>query len=215
MEPKNKRRKKIDADSMWDTPEKIIKERDPVGKLALELIEDAKHLDHTPFEQMQAMLQDYQKNLETAVFGCRDTLHPDDEFSHSCPIKGHQLGGLYLFENDFFIEVLTKKDPLLKNVISIKYIPRSTCPTPTYDQSVYKFHRATSDCEHQWTLPDQGTYDMMKIHALEIDESGKELLEDVLRDASGELLIRCKELNGENLQTRYDKVLLFQKEGHA
>lgn len=98
---------------------------------------------------------------------------------------------------DFYIIVLTQRERLMDNVFRNKFFPRLSCPTPQYDQVVYKYYSKDDRVEMLWVLPDKETYHMLIKNALLVPPEQKELLKYVLDDSSGELLIKCKKLNGE------------------
>lgn len=151
-----------------------MNKRDTVGKISSELLFNADYLDHSPEEQMREQLEDYEKNVLEAI----ET-------------------GKKLYDGDFYIVVETKKEPKMQNVIRNYFIARQTCPTPTYDNSVYKYHWRDEHLEFLWVLPSKEVYKMFKDRALEIPSDQKELLGFVLDDADGTLLRLCKKLNGE------------------
>ena len=62
-------------------------------------------------------------------------------------------GGLKSFDGDFFIQVETKKERLMPNTIRNYFVTRQTCPTPWYDQTVYKYHRQHGTIEFIWVIP--------------------------------------------------------------
>ena len=47
--------------------------------------------------------------------------------------------GLLTMKHDFYVVVIVKKEKLLENVLRNYFAERSTCPTPDYDQSVFKY----------------------------------------------------------------------------
>lgn len=98
---------------------------------------------------------------------------------------------------DFYIVVLTQRERLMDNVFRNKFFTRLSCPTPQYDQVVYKYHFRDDKIEMLWVLPDRETYHMLIQNSLLVPPEQKELLKYVLEDSSGELLIKCKKLNGE------------------
>ena len=151
-----------------------VSKRETVGKISTDLLWGAQELDHSPEEQMREMLDLWESNLL------------------ECIERGKKE-----FPHDFYIVVDTKKEPKMQNVLRNVFIPRSTCPTPTYDNSVYKYHRSDENLEFLWVLPSKATCSMMKDRALEIPEDQKDLLQFVLDDADGTLLRRCKKLNKE------------------
>ena len=48
--------------------------------------------------------------------------------------------GLLTMKHDFYVTVIVKKEKLLEKVLRNYFAERSSCPTPDYDQSVYKYH---------------------------------------------------------------------------
>lgn len=150
--------------------------RDTVGKISSGLLWGAQDLDHSPEEQMRQSLEDWDKNiLEAIIRGCKE------------------------FPGDFYLVVETKKEPKMQNVIRNYFIVRSTCPTPTYDNSVYKYHKADERLEFLWVLPSKATCIMIKDRAIELPPEERQLVQFVLDDADGTLLKRCKLLNKEIL----------------
>lgn len=152
----------------------MMAKRDTVGKTSLDLLQKSDYLDHSAHEQMQEQLQEYEKN----IFECLSS-------------------GKKQYDNDFYIVVETKKESKLNNVLRNYFIHRISCPTPTYDNVVYKYHRKEDQIEFLWVLPSKATCKMMRENALEIVPEERELLQYVLDDADGTLLRKCKMLNGE------------------
>lgn len=148
-----------------------------VGKLATDLQKSETH-EVSAIEQQREMTQDYMKNLYDAVD------------------KGYKE-----FEGDFFIHVETKKEKLLENVLRNYFIPRKTCPTPNYDQAIFRYHREKGEIQFFWVIPDRGTCFYFKQNANEVVDEEKELLKFVLQFDDGTLLKLCKRLNGEETST--------------
>jgi hypothetical protein len=148
--------------------------RDTVGKISWDLLANSSVLDHSADEQMKEQLDTYEANMFEAI-----------------------ERGKKAFPQDFYIVVETKKEPKMKNVIRNYFIVRQSCPTPQYDNSVYKFHHATEFCEFLWVLPSKQVYNMMKNRALELPAEERQLLQFVLEDSDGTLLRKCRMLNGE------------------
>jgi hypothetical protein len=59
-----------------------------------------------------------------------------------------------LIKNDFYVVVLLRKERTMANVLRQQFFYRQTCPTPEFDQTVYKYHRGSSSLEYLWTVPD-------------------------------------------------------------
>lgn len=101
------------------------------------------------------------------------------------------------FIDDFYIEVITTKDRILDRVIRNRLVARRSCPTPTYDHAVYKYHHDDERIEFLWVVPAKDICSMFKEHALEIVKDERELRDFALDFLDGTLLKRCKQLNGE------------------
>jgi hypothetical protein len=132
-------------------------------------------------DQSDAMLSDYMKNLFEAV----------DR-------------GYFKYQDSFYIHVETKKEKLLETTLRNYFIDRKTCPTPNYDQSVYRYNKHAGQIEYLWTIPDRDTCFHLRDNALQIHPSERQLLNFVLQFDDGTLLKMCKKFNGE----KSDSVLL-------
>jgi hypothetical protein len=155
----------------------MIKKRDTVGKISTELL--ARSSDtHSAEEQMREQLSDYEKHINQCVETHKKT-----------------------FDGDFYIIVITKKEVLMRNVIRHYFFGRLSCPTPDYDQTVYKYYRPKEELSFLWTIPSKMTCLYMKEHASEIQPEEFGLLKFVLEFADGTLFKRSKELNGEKIDT--------------
>lgn len=151
--------------------------RDTVGAISQELLQ--KELETTdPIEQMREQLSEYDQN----IFEC---------------IKNAYAA----FPNDFYIVVITKKEKLMENVIRHYFLSRSTCPTPDYDQTIYRYDRKKEEISFLWTIPSKHACMIIKERAVEIvanDPSQKDLVMFVLQFADGSLYKKALELNNES-----------------
>lgn len=155
-----------------------MKKGKTVGKMATELLQKIPDtLD--PIEIQREAQKDYISHLKE----CVDT-------------------GIKEFGNiDFFVEVNLKKEKLLENVLRNYFIPRKTCPTPTYDHSVFMYHKDSGDLEYLWTVPDKETCQVFARNVHLIVPEERVLLDFVLKFYNGQLLVKARKLNGENLDT--------------
>jgi hypothetical protein len=147
--------------------------RATVGKLSSELIIKEPETQ-SPLEQMQENLTQY------------------DAYLHNCALEGKKV-----YPRDFFLVVLTKKERLMPNVIRNYFIHRVSCPTPTFDQAVYQFHRAQEKIEFLWVVPSQDTCQFLLENIALVDKSEHDLLKFVIDFSEGILLKKAKILNGE------------------
>lgn len=129
-------------------------------------------------EQQQAMQEEYMKNLFEAVD------------------RGYKK-----YPGNFFIHVETKQEKLLDKTFRNYFIDRSTCPTPNYDQSVFRYNRDAGQIEYIWTIPSRDTCFHFKLNALEISPEERELLKYIMYFDDGTLLKLCKKFNNEKLET--------------
>jgi len=147
--------------------------RETVGKISSDLLlQEAPTKD--PIELEREMHTDYEKNVWDCVQRCIK------EFPHS----------------DFFVIVVTKKERLMQNVIRNYFFGRQSCPTPEYDQTVYRY-TAAGDLEFLWVVPSKDTCELMRENALMIAPEEKELLRFVLEFYDGTLLKISKKYNKE------------------
>ena len=107
------------------------------------------------------------------------------------------------FPGDFFIVVITKNERLMKNVFRNYFFGRQSCPTPDYDQSVFKYSAADDNISFIWTIPDQQTSFMLKDNALIVAPEEQESLKFVLDFADGTLYKLAKKLNGESIMSPF------------
>lgn len=95
-----------------------------------------------------------------------------------------------------YITVLSKWEKHL-DIPHHYFFYRLSCPTPTYDQIVYKYDPVKDDIEFIWVVPDKITCQDYYRDRLQVPASHRELLYFVLSFMDGSLDKKCKELNGE------------------
>lgn len=98
---------------------------------------------------------------------------------------------------DFYVSVVTKKERLMKNVLRNYFFPLLACPTPTYDQAVYRYHHKDEKIEFLWVLPSKDTCELFRDHMDEIVPEERQLLGYVMSMYDGSLLALSKKLNNE------------------
>lgn len=148
-------------------------ERETVGKISSDLLLK-EPLTRDPIELEREMHKEYEKNII------------------ECAERGSKI-----YRGDFYVVVLTKKERLMQNVIRHYYFHRSSCPTPDYDQAVYKANQTTSEIEFIWVIPSRDTCFHFKQNRLSIDPSEQGLLDFVLKFDDGTLRKLAKKLNKE------------------
>jgi len=147
--------------------------RKTVGKLAHDLmLKDQETRD--PIEIQREIHKDYDKHIQECVDRTK---------------KEH--------DGDFYIVVITKKERLMKNVLRSFFLGRKSCPTPEWDQTVYKYHRSDDRIEFLWVVPAKDVCEHFKDNMLVIDDKERELLKFVLDYQDGTLLALSKKLNNE------------------
>lgn len=102
-----------------------------------------------------------------------------------------------VFDGDFYVVVLCKRERLLPNVYRNYFFARKSCPTPSFDQTVYKYHREHNAIEFLWVVPDQETCVVYKRDALHVAPEEKELLKFILDFYDRTLDKKAAELNNE------------------
>ncbi len=105
--------------------------------------------------------------------------------------------GLKTFDKDFFIVILMKHEKVLGDVIRMYPIIRSTCPTPDYDQTVYRVIYKTQDIQYIWTIPDRESCIGLLQCKEDVPREYHHILQYVMDFESGELYKLSKKLNNE------------------
>lgn len=85
----------------------------------------------------------------------------------------------------------------MQNVLRGYFTARLSCPTPDYDQAVYKYTRAGDDLKFLWVIPSADTVNIMKNNVHYVPAEQYALLGFVLKFVDGSLMRMAKELNGE------------------
>lgn len=149
--------------------------KDTIGKISSELLTKQVDDTHSAHEQMQEQLNDWDKNIYECIERCK---------------VDYPVG-------DFYIIVTTKKERLMGNVLRNYFFGRFSCPTPEWDQVVFKYHRKEERIEFLWVIPCKETCDIMSRFPLEVPKEEHELRDFVLSFEDGTLLKLSKKLNGE------------------
>jgi len=153
-------------------------ERKNIGELSQELLAKEPETDDPIELQQEMQYKTFEKEFLAAL-----------ERAHS------------KYFTDFYIVVLNQRFRLFPNVIRAYFIDRISCPTPDYDQTVYRIEKKTGKIEFLWTIPDKNSCQDMYENALMLDPEYKELLQYVLDFYDGTLLAKTKKLNNEHNQS--------------
>jgi len=149
--------------------------RDTIGKVATDLMPHQLQDSHSAHEQMQENLTDYEKNIWQCVDSCKKD-----------------------YTGDFYVVVVTKKERLLQNVIRNFFFGRQSCPSPEWDQTLYKYDRKLDVLDFMWVIPSKDTCGYLRENAINLPPEERMLLDFVLDFQDGTLLKRSKELNKES-----------------
>ena len=156
-----------------DQEQNKVPKSEKVGKIAYDVFHKEQRV-YTTSELSDGMLKDYMDN----VYQCIDTSYNK-------------------FNNQFFIIVETKKEMLLQNVIRNYFFARQSCPTPIWDQSIYRYDKEKSELEYLWTVPSKDTCQLYMNNQGFIVLEERQLLYFIKCYYDGTLLKLAKELNGE------------------
>lgn len=105
------------------------------------------------------------------------------------------------YVGDFYVVIITKKEKLLPNVFRNYFAARISCPTPDYDQSVFKYHYDSQLIEYIWTIPCKDACIYLKENAPYVGESERQLLQFVLQFSDGTLYKLAKQFNKEAMDS--------------
>ncbi len=150
--------------------------RETVGKVATDLLKK-------------------QTNSTSAVEQTEENLTKYEEGLIECLEKGKKEN-----TGDFYVIVLTKNEQLLRNVFRNFFFTRSSCPTPDWDQTLYKYKRKDDNLVFMWTIPSRDACSYLTTNALQVSREERPLLQFVLAFNDGTLMKLAKELNGEKAE---------------
>jgi hypothetical protein len=157
--------------------------RDTVGKISSDLLQKQPE-SRDPIELQRKMQEDYIDHLKQCI-------------------ETHKK----IFPADFYIVVITKNEKLMPNVFRNYFSARISCPTPEYDQSVFKYHAKDEYVEYIWTVPSKDACIHLKENAQYVVKEEQQLLKFVLHFLDGTLDNVAKHMNGESI----DSILLATK----
>lgn len=144
-----------------------------------------------PQEIQRAQQQEYLDNLVWCV------KHARKEVDCST-LENHQIcKDRAPLEGSFFVSALLKKEKLLENVLRNYFVASRTCPTPAYDQTVFRYNDSKGDIEYIWTVPDRETCLTFQENKDKIVPEERALLANILDFYSGALYDQAKKFNGE------------------
>jgi len=103
----------------------------------------------------------------------------------------------HLHKGDFYITVITKKEPLMQNVMRNYFFARNSCPTPDYDQSVFRYKSAIEELEFLWCIPDRETCFIFLENKDKVVFEETELLQNIIDFNDGSLYKLAKKFNNE------------------
>jgi len=111
---------------------------------------------------------------------------------------------------DFYVVLLILKERFA-DTPNFKVFARQSCPTPTYKQSVWKYHHHTSTIEFLWCIPDGVLYHHILANPRKYleDKETNLIAQTVIQMETGQLLTKVKKENGEKI----DVVIKNHKEG--
>jgi hypothetical protein len=147
--------------------------RDTVGKISSELLKQESPTN-SAIELEREMHTEYDKNILECVDSGRKQYH-----------------------GVFYVVVITKRERLMPNVFRNYFFARETCPTPDWDQAVYRYMKSADAIEFLWVIPSKDTCEHLKENALHVTAAEKQLLNFVLDFSDGTLLNMAKKLNKE------------------
>ena len=107
------------------------------------------------------------------------------------------MNGKKLHEGSYYVVVLMKRERLMQKVLRNYFLTRKSCPTPSPDQTVYKFDPKTEDLEFLWVIPSRKICDRLYLERYHLNNLKCSLTPYVVDYIEGRLYFKAKELNGE------------------
>ena len=85
----------------------------------------------------------------------------------------------------------------MQNVLRGYFFARRSCPTPDYDQAVYRYRKDGDELEFLWVVPSADSVNLMKNNVESVPTEQYALLGFVLKFVDGTLLDFAKQQNKE------------------
>jgi len=113
---------------------------------------------------------------------------------------------------DFYVEVLVKKETIFDQaffdgtaqiptggVMKIQQMAKKACPTPFFDQTLYRYNADSGDLTFLWVVPDIDTCIRFYENQNLITSEVADLAKFILQFLNGDLHRLCQKLNGEEV----------------
>lgn len=163
-----------------------------MGKILQDTQQANAGIIHDPYEIQRAHEKEYLENLEWCVKHALKEVDCIKKCEESCKSRSKM-------EGDFYVVVLLKKEKALEGVFRTYFIASLSCPTPHFDQTVYKYNSHKGTIEFLWVVPDKYLCQEFREFKDECHPEQHALLNYVLSYYSGELYQLSKRLNGESI----------------
>lgn len=97
--------------------------------------------------------------------------------------------------SDFFIMLLSRREKILTNVIRDRLYCLKACPTPNYNQSLWKYHYLDDRLEFLWSVPPKEAVDFLSRYPIEMNDMCADVIKCVFDFIDGTLARKTRELN--------------------
>lgn len=115
--------------------------------------------------------------------------------------------GINTYEDEFFLVIESKREPLMQNVLRNYILHRISCPTPHCDQTAYHYDKKNDKLTCLWSIPHKEMMMQVKEYPLEWQMIAPEMTRCVFDFLDGTLFKKVFEYD-----SKLDKVL---KEMHG
>lgn len=137
-----------------------------------------------------------QKDSEAVTVG---ELRPAMQEEYLTNLLQRVEDGKKTYDDDFFIVVITKREKILSSVLRDYFLHRRSCPTPDYDQAVYRYSKADDEVHFEWVIPSKQACLEILADPFSLDTSQAALRDFVIQFQNGSLMRRAQLLNNEPL----------------
>jgi len=152
------------------------KKRKTVGEINAELLIKAVDDQHCAVDQADEQLKNYEQKFLECLEDAKSK---------------------YGSNEDFYIVSIFQHDKLLTRVMKNPFVARRSCPTPHYDEAVYKYTASEDRIQFLWVLPDIKVANYLVNNYLTLRDDERQLADFVLKHLNNELLYTAMKLNNE------------------
>lgn len=116
----------------------------------------------------------------------------------------------YFVGEDFFLEVITRKDKLLPDTLRNQFVAKKKCPSPAPASAAFQYIHSSEEIVFLWQLPRMEKCQELYENREKVVKEEQELLGYVIEFFNGDLMELAQTLSGETSKTLQKSVKIVE-----